>query len=94
MYIAEFRRQNGAAASSDFQFNVVLGNPFSPISQTTLSDAQLGAVEWLWKLASRFAGRFFPGMLLAFRSPRWLAKKGRIEEARGVSASSATKLRS
>ena len=46
----------------------------------------LGAVEWRWKLGvSAIPAAFFFGMLFGIpRSPRWLVKKRRIDEAREV----------
>jgi sugar porter (SP) family MFS transporter len=46
----------------------------------------LGALEWRWKLGvAAIPAAFFFVMLFGIpRSPRWLVKKGRTDEARGV----------
>jgi sugar porter (SP) family MFS transporter len=46
----------------------------------------LGATEWRWKLGiAAIPAAFFFVMLFGIpRSPRWLAKKGKVEEAREV----------
>lgn len=69
-----------------FQFNVVFGILLAYLSNYLVGTFQLGSAEWRWKLG-------IPGILAAFflvmlfgipRSPRWLVKKGRINEAREV----------
>jgi SP family arabinose:H+ symporter-like MFS transporter len=66
-----------------FQFNVVFGILLAYFSNYLIGLLQLGGVEWRWKLGvSAIPAALFFGMLFGIpRSPRWLAKKRRIEEA-------------
>jgi MFS transporter, SP family, arabinose:H+ symporter len=87
MYVAEISpaRLRGRLVGF-FQFNVVFGILLAYLSNYLLTRANLGAVEWRWQLGvAAFPSAIF--LLLLFtipRSPRWLAEKGRIEEAREV----------
>jgi MFS transporter, SP family, arabinose:H+ symporter len=87
MYIAEIApaKLRGRLVGV-FQFNVVFGILLAYFSNYLVGLFQLGAAEWRWKLG-------VPGLLAALflmmlfgipRSPRWLVKKKRIDEARDV----------
>ena len=70
-----------------FQFNVVAGILLAYLSNYLVGLAlQASAVEWRWKLGiSALPAALFFIMLFGIpRSPRWLARKGRIAEARSV----------
>jgi len=87
MYIAEIApaRYRGRLVGL-FQFNVVFGILLAYLSNYLIGTLNLGATEWRWKLGiAALPAVFFLMMLFGIpRSPRWLAKKGRIEEAREV----------
>jgi MFS transporter, SP family, arabinose:H+ symporter len=86
-YIAEIApaKQRGRLVGF-FQFNVVLGILLAYLSNYLLGLAHFGVNEWRWKLgvAAVPATFFFFALFGIPRSPRWLVKKGRIEEAREV----------
>jgi MFS transporter, SP family, arabinose:H+ symporter len=67
-----------------FQFNVVLGILVAYVSNYIIGLFGLGQVEWRWKIgiAALPALLFLISLLRIPRSPRWLVKKGRIQEAR------------
>ncbi len=69
-----------------FQFNIVLGILVAYLSNYLLGLSGLGASEWRWKLGvNAIPAAFFFVMLFTIpRSPRWLVKQGRIDEARSV----------
>jgi len=69
-----------------FQFNVVFGILLAYLSNYLVGTFQLGSAEWRWKLGlPGILATFFLVMLFGIpRSPRWLVKKGRINEAREV----------
>jgi len=69
-----------------FQFSVVFGILLAYFSNYVIGTCNLGAAEWRWKLGiAGVPAAFFLVMLFAIpRSPRWLAKKGRLGEAREV----------
>jgi sugar porter (SP) family MFS transporter len=69
-----------------FQFNVVFGILLAYLSNYVLGTMGFGAAEWRWKLGvTAVPAAFFFLMLFGIpRSPRWLVKKGRIDEAREV----------
>ncbi len=69
-----------------FQFNVVFGILLAYLSNYVLGTMAFGGTEWRWKLGvSAVPAAFFFLMLFGIpRSPRWLVKKGRIDEAREV----------
>ena len=69
-----------------FQFNVVFGILLAYFSNYLVGLAQFGANEWRWKFAvPALPAALFFGLLFGIpRSPRWLVKKKRVEEARDV----------
>jgi sugar porter (SP) family MFS transporter len=87
MYIAEIApaKWRGRLVGL-FQFNVVFGILLAYLSNYLLGTMGFGAAEWRWKLGvTAVPAAFFFLMLFGIpRSPRWLAKKGRIDEAREV----------
>ena len=87
MYIAEIApaKYRGRLVGL-FQFNVVFGILLAYLSNYLIGTIGLGAMEWRWKLGIASApAAIFLAMLFGIpRSPRWLVKKKRIEEAREV----------
>jgi len=87
MYIAEISppKWRGRLVGL-FQFNVVFGILLAYFSNYMVGLMHFGAAEWRWKLGvSAIPAALFLAMLFAIpRSPRWLAKKGRVAEAREV----------
>jgi sugar porter (SP) family MFS transporter len=87
MYIAEISpaKWRGRLVGL-FQFNVVFGILLAYFSNYILGTMGFGAAEWRWKLGvTAVPAAFFFVMLFGIpRSPRWLVKKGRIDEAREV----------
>lgn len=87
MYIAEIApaKWRGRLVGF-FQFNVVFGILLAYFSNYIIGLFNLGAAEWRWKLGvAAFPAAAFLLMLLGIpRSPRWLVKKQRLEEAREV----------
>src|SRR5215469_356703 len=87
MYIAEIApaKWRGRLVGL-FQFNVVFGILVAYFSNYASGLAHFGAAEWRWQLgAAAIPSAFFLLMLLTIpRSPRWLVKKARIQEARAV----------
>ncbi len=87
MYIAEIApgKWRGRLVGC-FQFSVVFGILFAYFSNYVVGTFGLAAAEWRWKLgvAAIPAAIFFLLLFFIPRSPRWLVKKQRIEEARGV----------
>ncbi|HVX66894.1 MAG TPA: MFS transporter, partial [Bryobacteraceae bacterium] len=85
MYIAEIApaKWRGRLVGL-FQFNVVFGILLAYFSNYMLGTLGFGAAEWRWKLGiSALPAALFFAMLFGIpRSPRWLVKKHRIEEAR------------
>jgi sugar porter (SP) family MFS transporter len=70
-----------------FQFNVVFGILVAYFSNYMISLQHFGvATEWRWELGVTAlpAALFFVMLFTIPRSPRWLVKKGRVEEARDV----------
>jgi sugar porter (SP) family MFS transporter len=69
-----------------FQFNVVFGILLAYFSNYLIGTMGFGAAEWRWKLGiAALPAALFLLMLFGIpRSPRWLVKKQRIEEARDV----------
>jgi sugar porter (SP) family MFS transporter len=88
MYIAEIApaRWRGRLVGF-FQFNIVAGILLAYLSNYLVGVSLQGtALEWRWKLGiSALPAALFFFMLFGIpRSPRWLARKGRISEARSV----------
>jgi sugar porter (SP) family MFS transporter len=87
MYIAEIApaKMRGVLVGF-FQFNIVAGILVAYFSNYLIGRADLGASEWRWMLGvSGIPALFFFIMLFTIpRSPRWLAQKARVEEARSV----------
>ncbi len=69
-----------------FQINVVVGILLAYFSNYLLGTLPLGEAEWRWKLGvSAVPAILFLIMLFSIpRSPRWLARRNKIEEARQV----------
>jgi MFS transporter, SP family, arabinose:H+ symporter len=87
MYIAEIApaKWRGRLVGL-FQFNVVFGILLAYFSNYAVGLAGLGATEWRWKLGvpAAPAALFLLMLFVIPRSPRWLVKKQRLEEARDV----------
>jgi MFS transporter, SP family, arabinose:H+ symporter len=87
MYIAELApaKYRGRLVGL-FQFNVVLGILLAYFSNYLVGYFQGGPDEWRWKLAiPAIPAALFLVMLFGIpRSPRWLVKQRRIDEAREV----------
>jgi SP family arabinose:H+ symporter-like MFS transporter len=66
-----------------FQFNVVLGMLLAYLSNFSLGQLHLGAVDWRWKfsVAAVPALGFFLALFLIPESPRWLVGKGKQRAA-------------
>lgn len=83
VYISEISppKHRGILAAT-FQLAIVIGILFSLISNYLLLN--IGDQNWRWMLFSGAipAVAFFLMLLVIKKSPRWLVKKGRIEEAR------------
>ena len=86
-YLAEIApaRARGAMVGV-FQLNIVAGILVAYLSNYAIGLMDLGAQEWRWKFGVTAA----PSLVLAAllfaipNSPRWLAVKGRVDEARAV----------
>jgi MFS transporter, SP family, arabinose:H+ symporter len=87
MYIAEIApaKKRGWLVGF-FQLNIVAGILLAYFSNYLLTLAHFGMSEWRWMLgiAAVPACLFFIMLFDIPRSPRWLAKKGRLDEARAV----------
>jgi MFS transporter, SP family, arabinose:H+ symporter len=87
MYIAEISPpQWRGRLVGMFQFNIVFGILMAYFCNYAIGRLGLGDVEWRWKLgvAAAPAVLFLIMLFTIPRSPRWLAKKQRIDEARKV----------
>ena len=85
MYIAEIApaKLRGRLVGV-FQFNVVFGILLAYFSNYVIGLQHFGATEWRWELGVTAlpAALFFVMLFTIPRSPRWLVKKGRVDEAR------------
>jgi sugar porter (SP) family MFS transporter len=89
MYIAEISPASWRGRLVGmFQFNVVLGILLAYLSNYLITLEEFGAAEWRWEfgVAALPAAAFFVLLFSIPRSPRWLVKKQRMEEARAVLA--------
>lgn len=87
MYIAEISPASWRGRLVGFfQFNVVFGILVAYLSNYLIGLQQFGAAEWRWDLGvSAIPAAFFLIMLFTIpRSPRWLVKKQKLDEARQV----------
>ena len=85
VYIAELAPANYRGRLVGlFQINIVVGILLAYFSNFIIATLHLGAREWRWEFGvSALPALLFLLMLLTIpHSPRWLATKGRIEEAR------------
>ena len=87
MYIAEISpaRLRGRLVLV-FQLNIVLGILIAYLSNALITPFNLGQEEWRWKLGAECvpALAFLVALIGIPQSPRWLAKRGRLPEAREV----------
>jgi MFS transporter, SP family, arabinose:H+ symporter len=87
MYIAEISppKWRGRLVGL-FEFNIVFGILLAYFCNYAIGRLGLGDFEWRWKLgiASAPAALFLVMLFTIPRSPRWLVKKQRIDEAREV----------
>jgi len=87
MYIAEIAptKWRGRLVGL-FQFNVVFGILLAYLSNYLIGQMHFGESEWRWMLGvAALPAVLFLVMLLGIpRSPRWLVKKGRVDESRQV----------
>jgi sugar porter (SP) family MFS transporter len=69
-----------------FQFNVVFGILLAYFSNYEIGFLRFGTSEWRWEFGVTIipAALFFVLLFTIPRSPRWLVKKGRVDEARSV----------
>jgi sugar porter (SP) family MFS transporter len=87
MYIAEIApgKWRGRLVGV-FQFNIVFGILAAYFSNYLVGLAGFGDAEWRWKLGVEAAPAllFYIALFGIPRSPRWLVKQQRVEEARAV----------
>jgi len=87
MYIAEIApaRLRGRLVGF-FQFNIVFGILVAYLSNYLIGTMGFGDTEWRWKLGISAvpAALFLVMLFFIAESPRWLAKRGRVQEAEDV----------
>ena len=87
MYIAEIApaKLRGRLVGV-FQFFIVFGILLAYFSNYLVSRGGLGVLEWRWEFGVAIlpAALFFVLLFAIPRSPRWLVKTGRLEEAQSV----------
>lgn len=87
MYIAEIAppAKRGRLVGF-FQFNIVFGILLAYFSNYVIGTMGFGDAEWRWKLGvSAIPAALFCAMLFTIpESPRWLARRGRMQEAEDV----------
>ncbi len=87
MYIAEIApaKQRGRLVGF-FQFNIVFGILLAYFSNYLIGTMGFGDLEWRWKLGiAAIPAMVFLALLFTIpESPRWLAKRGRVQEAEQV----------
>src|SRR5580765_692937 len=87
MYIAEIApaAKRGRLVGL-FQFNIVAGILIAYLSNYAIGQLGFGAEEWRWKLGVAVlpAVFFFLTLFGIPQSPRWLIRRGHIEEARAI----------
>lgn len=87
MYIAEIApAEKRGRLVGFFQFNIVLGILLAYLSNYLIGLAAVGDAEWRWKLGvAAFPALVFFIVLFGIpQSPRWLVRRGRLDEARDV----------
>jgi len=89
MYIAEIApaAKRGRLVGL-FQFNIVSGILLAYLSNYLIGLAGLGGDEWRWKLGITAlpAALFFAALFSIPQSPRWLVRRGQVDEARAIFA--------